>query len=88
ILLDLKMPGMDGLEVIERLKQEEQTAAIPIIVITGSSVDRNSDTIKMLGLGARHLLTKPFSLEDLVAEIKQMEAPSSSSSRKTEASRE
>jgi CheY-like chemotaxis protein len=73
ILLDLKMPDMDGFEVIEQLKDDELTANIPVIVITGSSIDKKRDKIKMVGLDAKHLLTKPFSFEQLVSEIRRLE---------------
>jgi DNA-binding response OmpR family regulator len=83
ILLDLKMPIMDGVEVIQELKEESTTADIPIIVITGSSIERENETIKMLGLGAKHLLTKPFSLDELVSEIKRLEQPVSQTNAKS-----
>ncbi len=79
ILLDMKMPGMDGFTVIKKLKKNQATAQIPVIVITGSSIDSRSDTIKMLGLGAGNLITKPFSLNDLVSEIKRLETPAGQS---------
>ncbi|MFQ5578942.1 MAG: PleD family two-component system response regulator [Anaerolineae bacterium] len=82
ILLDLKMPGMDGVEVIQKLKEQPDTADIPIIVITGSSIDHDSDTIKVLGMGAGHMLTKPFSLDELVSEIKRLELPPAAGSEK------
>lgn len=75
ILLDLLMPGMDGYEMIAKLKETEFTANIPVIVITGHSVDKQNDTIKVVGLGAKNMLTKPFSVEELVAEIKRLEQP-------------
>ena len=75
ILLDLKLPDMDGFLVIKKLRENEETANIPIIVITGTSLDQSHDTIKVLGLGASHLITKPFSFDDLVSEIKRLEAP-------------
>lgn len=73
ILLDIKMPNMDGFEVMRRLRSQEATATIPIIVITGSAVDKDNGKIRMLGLGARQILAKPISIETLVAEIKRME---------------
>ncbi|NIV14582.1 MAG: response regulator [Aliifodinibius sp.] len=73
ILLDLKMPNMDGFAVIEKLRAEDTTANIPVIVITGSSIDRKRDKIKVLGLGTGHLITKPFTFSELVSEIKRLE---------------
>jgi GAF domain-containing protein/DNA-binding response OmpR family regulator/HAMP domain-containing protein/two-component sensor histidine kinase len=71
ILLDLKMPDMDGYEVIRRLRQEQTTRNIPVIVITGSTVDKG-DRVKVLGMGIERMLTKPFSVETLVQEIKSL----------------
>lgn len=73
ILLDLKMPNMDGFAVIEKLRAEDTTANIPVIVITGSSIDKKHDKIKVLGLGTGHLITKPFTFSELVLEIKRLE---------------
>jgi PAS domain S-box-containing protein len=69
ILLDLKMPGMDGYEVIRRLKGNEATRPIPVIVITASPVDKERDRVRVLGLGASQYVTKPLSIEMLVQEI-------------------
>ena len=73
ILLDLKMPDMDGYEVIRNLRREQTTRSIPVIVITGSSLDDDYDHVKVLGMGVKHMLTKPFSIETLVEEIKRIE---------------
>ncbi len=70
ILLDLRMPGIDGYEVIRRLKSDEATLFIPIIVITASPVDKERDRVRVLGMGADQYVTKPLSIEGLVDEIK------------------
>lgn len=70
ILLDIRMPGMDGYEVIRRLKGNEATRSIPIIVITASPVDKERDRVRVLGMGAAQYVTKPLSIESLVREIK------------------
>jgi PAS domain S-box-containing protein len=72
ILLDLRMPDMDGYEVIRKLRREQTTRDIPVIVITGTPFDDDYDHIKILGMGVEHLLTKPFSVETLVDEIKRV----------------
>ena len=82
ILLDLRMPRMDGREVITRLKLREETSEIPIIVITASSVDKETDRVQILGLGAEGFLTKPFPAEQLIREIEK------ALKKKTEATRE
>jgi GAF domain-containing protein/DNA-binding response OmpR family regulator/HAMP domain-containing protein len=68
ILLDLKMPDMDGYEVIRTLRREQATRNLPVIVITGTVFDEN-DRVKVLGMGVEKLLTKPFNAEALVQEI-------------------
>jgi signal transduction histidine kinase/CheY-like chemotaxis protein len=66
ILLDLKMPVMDGYQVIERVKTAEDTKDIPIVVMTAHQIDRARTDI--LGL-AETRVDKPFSVEDLVTRI-------------------
>lgn len=74
ILLDLKMPDMDGYEVIYNLRRERTTRNIPVIVITGTPLEDDYDHVKILGMGVEHMLTKPFSVETLVEEIKRIES--------------
>ncbi|MEH6471390.1 MAG: phosphate regulon transcriptional regulator PhoB [Halopseudomonas sp.] len=68
ILLDWMMPGTSGLELARRLKKDELTAAIPIIMLTAKGDEDN----KVLGLeaGADDYITKPFSPRELVARLK------------------
>jgi two-component system alkaline phosphatase synthesis response regulator PhoP len=68
VLLDLMLPGMDGLEVCKELKKEAKTASIPIIMLTAKS--QESDKIIGLELGADDYMTKPFSPRELIARIK------------------
>ncbi len=68
IILDLMLPGMDGLEVCKALKQESKTATIPVIMLTAKS--QESDKIVGLELGADDYVTKPFSPRELIARIK------------------
>ncbi|TAM42261.1 response regulator transcription factor [bacterium] len=68
ILLDLMLPGMDGLEVCKSLKKEAKTASIPIIMLTAKS--QESDKVVGLELGADDYITKPFSPRELIARIK------------------
>ena len=69
ILLDLKLPGMDGYEVLQRLKRMPETAEIPVMVITGSLTDEELKQQKLLSLGASRFMTKPFAVDELVNEI-------------------
>ena len=68
ILLDLMLPGMDGLEVCKTLKGESKTALLPIIMLTAKS--QESDKVVGLELGADDYVTKPFSPRELIARIK------------------
>lgn len=67
VLLDVNMPGMSGFDVVERLKSDERTARIPIILLTALS--QVEQRVKGLGLGADDYLTKPFSPRELAARI-------------------
>jgi len=68
ILLDLMLPGIDGLEVCKTLKKESKTSSIPIIMLTAKS--QESDKVVGLELGADDYITKPFSPRELIARIK------------------
>ncbi len=70
ILLDLMLPGLDGLEVCKRLKTHEQTAKIPIVMV--SAKGEESDVVRGLELGADDYLTKPFSPKILQARVKSV----------------
>ena len=67
-LLDLMLPGIDGLEVCKSLKAQNKTKGIPIIMLTAKS--QESDKILGLELGADDYVTKPFSPRELLARIK------------------
>ena len=68
ILLDWMLPGMSGVEFARRLRSEERTRAIPLIMLTA----RGEEQDKVMGLesGADDYVTKPFSPRELVARIK------------------
>jgi DNA-binding response OmpR family regulator len=68
ILLDLMLPGMNGLEVCKELKKDVNTASIPIIMLTAKS--QESDKVVGLELGADDYVTKPFSPRELIARIR------------------
>lgn len=69
ILLDLMLPGIDGLEVCKAVKNEANTeASIPVIMLTAKS--QEADKIIGLELGADDYVTKPFSPRELIARIK------------------
>ncbi len=68
ILLDLMLPGIDGLEVCKALKKEEKTSSLPIIMLTAKA--QEADKVVGLELGADDYVTKPFSIKELLARIK------------------
>jgi DNA-binding response OmpR family regulator len=68
VLLDLNLPGLDGLEVCRRIRGDAATAATPIIMLTARVEE--SDTIRGLELGADDYVTKPFSIKELVARVR------------------
>ncbi len=70
VLLDLMLPGMDGLEVCRRLRSSEETARIPIIMITAKAEE--TDAVIGLGVGADDYLRKPFGLKEMVARIRAL----------------
>ena len=68
ILLDIMMPGMNGYEVCEKLKANNQTKDIPIIFLTAKT--ETKDIIKGFNTGGVDYITKPFIKEELLARIK------------------
>jgi two-component system, OmpR family, alkaline phosphatase synthesis response regulator PhoP len=68
ILLDLMLPGLDGLEVCRTLKKDAKTAGIPIIMVTAKGEE--SDIVAGLELGADDYITKPFSMKVLIARVR------------------
>lgn len=67
VILDLMLPGLDGLSVCARIRQDPATQAIPIIMLTAKSEE--SDVVVGLKLGADEYVTKPFSPRVLLARI-------------------
>ncbi len=62
IFLDLKLPKVDGLEVLRRLKAEERTRAIPVVVLTSSNEE--SDRIRSYDLGVNSYVVKPVGFKE------------------------
>lgn len=69
-ILDIMLPGIDGLEVCRQLRQNLRTKGIPIIMLTAKSEE--FDKVLGLELGADDYLTKPFSVRELVARVKAL----------------
>jgi len=68
ILLDIKMPGMDGYEVCRRLKADERTMDVPVLFI--SALTEVKDKIKGFSVGGVDYITKPFQHEEVLARVK------------------
>ena len=69
VLLDLSMPGMDGIEVLESLRQDTQYQSLPVLLLTAS--DETEDRVRGLNTGADDYITKPFKIEEVVARIRE-----------------
>ncbi|MEN6309784.1 MAG: response regulator [Anaerohalosphaeraceae bacterium] len=68
ILLDLMLPGVDGLEVCRTLKKDPKTNAIPVVMVTAKGTE--ADVVTGLEMGAADYITKPFSPRVLLARIR------------------
>ncbi len=67
VLLDIMMPDMDGFEVCRKLKQEEKTKFLPVIMVSAKSELR--DKLHGMDIGANDYITKPFNPEELLARV-------------------
>jgi putative two-component system response regulator len=68
ILLDVRMPGLDGIEVTRRLRARSNTSLTPIILVTG--LNQTDDKVAGLDAGASDFVTKPFERADLMARVR------------------
>src|SRR5437016_7482396 len=68
VLLDLMMPGMNGLEVCKQLRSDARTSRVPIIMLTAKAAE--TDKIVGLEMGADDYITKPFSVRELLARVR------------------
>ena len=64
IVLDVVMPGMNGLDVLTRLKLHPHTQSIPVLMLTGE--DKAEDIMAGYGVGADYYITKPFTRQQLL----------------------
>jgi CheY-like chemotaxis protein len=70
ILLDLKMPRMDGLEVLQRIRADERTRLLPVVILTTSSEDK--DKIESYNLGANSYIRKPVDFDQFTVAVQQL----------------
>ena len=70
LLLDLKMPGRSGHEVLERVKGDQRLRRIPVAVLTSS--DRDDDVARSYGLGGNHFITKPEDPAELETKLRSL----------------
>lgn len=82
ILMDIMLPGEDGISLLKRLKNSSKTRDIPVIMVTAKSAEY--DKVKGLDLGADDYVTKPFGMMELVSRIKAVLRRSGAAKKKAE----
>ena len=70
VILDVMMPGLDGIEVCQRLRRQPEQSGLPILLLT--ALDRPEDKVRGLEAGANDFLTKPFDQSELTARLRSL----------------
>ncbi len=70
LVLDVMLPGMDGYEILRRLRSDSRTSGLPVIMLTAKS--QREDREAALSSGADVFITKPFANADIIAAVKKL----------------
>lgn len=71
VLLDLMLPGIDGFEILKRIKQEKSISNVPVIVFSNLSEEKDIDRAKKMG-ASEFMVKSNFNLDELAKKIKEM----------------
>jgi two-component system, response regulator len=70
VLLDLKMPKMDGIEVLRRIREDERTRLVPVVMLTSSAEE--NDIVRSYELGVNSYIVKPVEFDKFVEEVSKL----------------